>query len=236
MPSPTSSQKSTDDAYRALGFVHARDRLFQMDFMRRLGAGRLSEVTGRPTLRLDKTMRTLGLYRLEEETVKRLPPDARAALDAYSQGVNAFLSARSGALPPEFIVLRYRPEEWTPADSLVWGRLMAMRLTGNWRTEALRAALSARLNAAQISDGLRVTARIPERGTGGRQVAVIEPGNPASGPPRPKPAARRRALGHGRPRAARRQALRPVPQGPSGDPARRRPRHRHPGLRGELRR
>lgn len=143
---------SSDDAYRALGFVHARDRLFQMDFMRRLGAGRLSEVTGRPTLRLDKTMRTLGLYRLAEETVKRLPPDARRALDAYAQGVNAFLTARSGALPPEFVVLRYQPEEWTPADSLVWGRLMAMRLTGNWRTEALRAALSARLSPAQLTD------------------------------------------------------------------------------------
>ena len=143
---------SSDDAYRALGFVHARDRLFQMDFMRRLGAGRLSEVTGRPTLRLDKTMRTLGLYRLAEETVKRLPPDARQALDAYAQGVNAFLTARSGALPPEFVVLRYQPEEWTPADSLVWGRLMAMRLTGNWRTEALRAALSARLSPAQLAD------------------------------------------------------------------------------------
>lgn len=143
---------SADDAYRALGFVHARDRLFQMDFMRRLGAGRLSEVTGRPTLQLDKTMRTLGLYRLAGATVKRLPPDARAALDAYAAGVNAFLTARSGALPPEFVVLQYRPEQWTPADSLVWGRLMAMRLTGNWRTEALRAALAGRLSATQLAD------------------------------------------------------------------------------------
>lgn len=143
---------STGDAYRALGFLHARDRLFQMDFMRRLGAGRLSEVTGRPTLQLDKTMRTLGLYRLASETVRRLPPDARAALDAYAAGVNAFLTARSGALPPEFVALQYQPERWTPADSLVWGRLMAMRLTGNWRTEALRGALSGRLSARQIAD------------------------------------------------------------------------------------
>jgi penicillin amidase len=143
---------STDDAYRALGFVHARDRLFQMDFMRRLGAGRLSEVTGRPTLQLDKTMRTLGLYRLAAETVRRLPPEARAALDAYAEGVNGFLTSRSGALPPEFVVLRYQPEKWTPADSLVWGRLMAMRLTGNWRTEALRAALSGRLSPTQMAD------------------------------------------------------------------------------------
>lgn len=143
---------STDDAYRALGFLHARDRLFQMDFMRRLGAGRLSEVTGRPTLQIDKTMRTLGLYRLASETVRRLPAEARAALDAYAAGVNGFLTVRSGALPPEFIALQYTPERWAPADSLVWGRLMAMRLTGNWRTEALRGALSARLSPQQLAD------------------------------------------------------------------------------------
>ena len=140
------------DAYRALGFVHAQDRLFQMDFMRRLGAGRLSEVVGRPTYRLDRAMRTLGLYRLAQETYNRLPEDTQSALDAYAEGVNAFLATRSGTLPPEFVMLRYAPEEWKPADSLVWGRLMAMQLTGNWRTEALRAALSKRLSPEQISD------------------------------------------------------------------------------------
>ena len=141
-----------DDAYTALGYLHARDRLFQMDFMRRLGAGRLSEVIGRPTLALDKTMRTLGVYRLANETFRRLPPDARRAVEHYTGGVNAFLRTRAGALPPEFVVLQYTPEPWTHADSLIWGRLMAMRLTGNWRTEALRAALSARLTPDQIAD------------------------------------------------------------------------------------
>ena len=143
---------TTNDAYRALGYIHARDRLFQMDFMRRLGAGRLSEVVGRPTLRLDRTMRTLGLHHLAAETFRRLPPDAKSALESYAQGVNAFLESRAGALPPEFVLLRYEPDQWTPADSLVWGRLMAMRLTGNWRTEALRAALSKRLSPAQLKD------------------------------------------------------------------------------------
>jgi len=149
---PHINAESTEDAYRALGFLHARDRLFQMDFMRRLGAGRLSKVIGRPTLPLDKTMRTLGLYRLATETVGRLPVEARAALEAYAAGVNAFLIARAGALPPEFIALQYKPEQWTPAASLVWGRLMAMRLAGNWRTEALRAALAGRLRPDQIAD------------------------------------------------------------------------------------
>ena len=87
---------SAKDAYRALGFVHARERLFQMDFMRRLGAGRLSEVVGRPTLGLDRTMRTLGLYRLAQETYNRLPPTAQAALESYAAGVNDHLLTRSG--------------------------------------------------------------------------------------------------------------------------------------------
>jgi penicillin G amidase len=149
---PHINAASTDDAYMSLGYLHARDRLFQMDFMRRLGAGRLSEVIGKPTLALDKTMRTLGVYRLAGETFRRLPADARQAVESYTRGVNAFFRSRSGALPPEFVVLRYTPEPWTHADSLVWGRLMAMRLTGNWRTEALRAALSARLTPSQIDD------------------------------------------------------------------------------------
>ena len=143
---------SAHDAYMSLGFVHARDRLFQMDFMRRLGAGRLSEVIGPPTVGIDRTMRTLGLYRLAGETLRRLPTEERKLVDAYAKGVNAFLRSRAGALPPEFVLLQYEPEDWKPADSMVWGRLMAMRLTGNWRTEALRAALAQRLNPDQITD------------------------------------------------------------------------------------
>ncbi len=143
---------TAEDAYYALGFAHAGDRLFQMDFMRRAGAGRLSEVVGAATVGFDATMRTLGLYRRAEETYRRMPSDARRYIDAYAAGVNGFLHTRSGALPPEFVLLGYRPEAWRPADSLVWARLMAMRLAGNWRTEALRAALIARLDAAQISD------------------------------------------------------------------------------------
>ena len=143
---------SPEDAYFTLGLVHARDRLFQMDFMRRLGAGRLSEVVGGATLQIDRTMRTLGLYRLAEATARRMPEDARRYLDSYASGVNSFLNTRSGALPPEFLALRYEPEPWSPADSLVWGRLMGQRLTSNWRTEALRAALAKHLDPDRLAD------------------------------------------------------------------------------------
>ena len=143
---------SANDAYRSLGFVHARDRLFQMDMMRRIGAGRLSEIIGPATLDFDRTMRTMGLYRLAGETYRRMPEEVRENLESYAAGVNAFLASRSGALPPEFLMLRYEPEQWTPPDSLVWGRLMAQTLTGNWRTEALRAALADRLPPERLMD------------------------------------------------------------------------------------
>lgn len=138
------------DAYFALGFVHAQDRLWQMDMMRRYGAGRLSEVVGARALDTDRMMRTLGVYRLAKRAVDQLDPDTRAALDAYAQGVNAFLAARRGALPPEFIALGYAPEPWRPADSVVWGKLMAMQLSGDWRGDLLRARLAERMGRKAV--------------------------------------------------------------------------------------
>jgi len=141
-----------EDAYAALGYVHAQDRLWQMETMRRLGAGRLSEIFGEVTVRLDRYSRTLGLYRLAEAQVARLHPDERKLLDAYCRGVNAFLQEHAGALPPEFVVLRHTPEAWQPADSLVWAKIMAMRLSRNWQTELLRWRMSQMLTDDQIRE------------------------------------------------------------------------------------
>lgn len=132
---PTIRATSSHDAYLALGFLHAQDRLFQMDAMRRLGAGRLAEVIGIDVLPTDRLMRTLGLYRSAEAQLAAASPALREALDAYTAGVNAFLSTHDGAWPPEFYLLGYRPEPWQPADSLVWGRLMALDLSANWQAE-----------------------------------------------------------------------------------------------------
>lgn len=142
--------ESETDAYFALGFVHAQDRLWQMEAMRRLGAGRLSEIVGARALDLDRLMRTLGLYRLAEESYAILPPEVRDALDAYADGVNAYLDTRQGALPPEFLLLGHAPEPWQPADSLVWGKLMEMQLSVDWRSELLRARLLPRLGRERI--------------------------------------------------------------------------------------
>ncbi len=142
---------SAEDAYFALGYAHAQDRLWQMEAMRRLGAGRLAEIAGVRFVAQDRLMRTLGLYRLAEESVPLLSAAVRDALDAYARGVNAWIAGHSGALPPEFALLGAVPEPWRPADSLVWGRLMAFALSGNWRRELLRVRLDDRLGKARAA-------------------------------------------------------------------------------------
>src|SRR5579862_8419738 len=121
------------DAAFGLGFVHAQDRLFQMEVQRRYGAGRLAEIFGPAAVPIDRQMRVLGLYRAAEAELPGLAPEVRRGLEAYAAGVNAFLATRRGALPPEFLILRFRPEPWRPADSLVWGKLMGLQLGGNYR-------------------------------------------------------------------------------------------------------
>jgi len=150
---------SAADGFYALGFVHAQDRLWQMDFQRRIGAGRLSEVMGPASLGFDRYMRTLGLYQVAERNLAAAAPATRAALDAYAAGVNAYMTSRKGPLPVEFLLLRYRPEPWRPVDSLVWGRMMALQLSDNMRQELLRARLSRRLSPQQLADLYPTTLR-----------------------------------------------------------------------------
>ena len=146
--------ESPKDAYFALGYVHAQDRLWQMEFMRRLGAGRLAEVLGEPGLETDRYIRTLGLYRLAEASYGNISAEVRAALDAYTAGVNAWLDTRQGALPLEFILLGFEPEQWRGADTLVWNRLMALRLGRNRKNEILRARIAKELAAKGLNAGL----------------------------------------------------------------------------------
>ncbi len=128
---------SLPDAIMALGFVHAQDRLFQMESQRRFGAGRMSEIAGSSTVRLDRFVRILGLYRRAEAAYAELGDETRRLLDAYAAGVNAYLAGRREKLPPEFLAIGM-PEPWRPADSLVWGKLMALNLATGWRNELLR--------------------------------------------------------------------------------------------------
>lgn len=140
------------DAYTALGFVHAQDRFWQMEIMRRLGQGRLSEIIGETTVSTDKFMRTLGIGKLASDSYDGLSEETRLALSAYANGVNAWLDGRNFSLPLEFQILRYVPDPWKSVDSLIWGKLMAFQLSGNWRGELLRLELSKTLTPQQIQN------------------------------------------------------------------------------------
>ncbi len=131
---------SATDGAAALGYVHARDRLFQMELMRRAASGRLSEIAGTSTLPIDRFMRTLDLRRSAAQELAGLAPEPRAMLDAYASGVNAWINQHGRFSAPQFILLG-RPEPWTPIDSLLWGKTMGLYLAGNWRSELGRAAL-----------------------------------------------------------------------------------------------
>lgn len=148
---PTIKAANDPDAAFAFGFVTAQDRLFQMDLMRHYAAGRLAEWFGAPALDSDKSMRTLGLYRAAQAEYPLMSPALRAVFDAYAAGVNAFVASRRGALPPEYEALRIGVEPWTPADSLAWGKIMDLQLTGNYRHELLRARLAQRLKPDDLA-------------------------------------------------------------------------------------
>jgi penicillin amidase len=148
---------SDRDAAFALGFSHAQDRSWQLEFNRRVLHGELSEILGEATLPTDKLMRTLGLVQAAQQQLERLPPDVRDQLTAYSDGVNAFHANRPQGLPPEFLILRTQPGgrsgvAWQPLDSVAMSLLMALDLGGNWGNEFARLAAARTLSTAQLWD------------------------------------------------------------------------------------
>lgn len=140
------------DAYFGLGFVHAQDRLWQMQMNKRIAAGRLAEILGKPALDTDRFLRTLGVRRNAEAILAQAGAETRQALQAYADGVNAGVAAQRGPLPPEFTILRIRPEKWEPADTLAWQTMMAWDLGGNWSQETLRMRLAQTLPMARINE------------------------------------------------------------------------------------
>ncbi len=154
---PTIHAQSIPDAMFGLGYLHARDRLWQLEFQRRVGAGRLSEVLGRSLLASDRFLRTIGFRRAAEAAWAELSPESRLPFEAYARGVNAFL-ASSAARPIEFRILRVDPEPWTPEDSLVWGKMMAWDLAGNARDEIRQSRLAAAVGPERAAELMPVAA------------------------------------------------------------------------------
>jgi penicillin G amidase len=149
--------KSRRDLLFGLGFAHAQDRLWQMELSRRSGQGRLSEIFGERSFTTDVFLRTLDLYGHAERSLAALTAQDRQDLEAYADGVNAFLRRRTGwfepRLAPEFILLRHTPEPWRPADSMVIAKLMALQLGANINHELARLAYATQgLKAAEIED------------------------------------------------------------------------------------
>jgi penicillin amidase len=147
---PTVRAANERDAAFAMGWLHAQNRLFQMDLARRYGAGRLAEWFSSRAIKNDRFVRTLGLYRAAEQQLAALSPEARAVLESYAAGVNDWLAQRHGALPLEYYLIRAAPEPWKPTDSLVWGKLMSLQLAGNFRGELYRARLLQHLKPEDI--------------------------------------------------------------------------------------
>ncbi|GAA2385652.1 penicillin acylase family protein [Streptomyces glaucosporus] len=149
---------TAEDLFRAQGYVHAQDRFWEMDVRRHLTAGRLSEMFGESQVETDAFLRTLGWRKVaQEEYDTKLSKTTKDYLLAYSEGVNAYLADHSGdELSLEYAALGftndYKPQKWTPVDSVAWLKAMAWDLRGNMQDEIDRALLSSRLTDEQIEE------------------------------------------------------------------------------------
>lgn len=144
------------DSFFGLGFVHAQDRLWQMTMMRRTAQGRLSELFGTRTLRIDETLRRFDLYRLAAQSLEVQDPQTRAALDAYSAGVNAWIATVNenalGRGAPEFFLFDAKIAPWQPTDSLAIIKLMGLQLSSHLDNEVLRARAALALPPERLMD------------------------------------------------------------------------------------
>jgi len=144
------------DLFFTQGYVHAQDRFWQMEFWRRIGSGRLAEILGESALDSDRFIRTVGWHRTAAQELELLDDEARAVLEAYAEGVNAYVSTHRGRLGLEFTILgltgvKFDPEPWTPLNTLTWAKVMAWDLGGNMSDELLRAHVAARLGTPTVN-------------------------------------------------------------------------------------
>jgi penicillin amidase len=153
------------DLFFAQGFVHAQDRMWQMEVWRHISAGRLAELFGESQLDTDRFIRTLGWRRAAERDLAAMDTATRAVIDAYAEGVNAWLDANRGNLGLAFVVAGATPGPWTALDTMAWGKVQAWNLGGNMETELFRY-----LADAKLGDPARTDALFPAR-----ESAVIIP-------------------------------------------------------------
>ena len=143
---------SLEDLVEAQGYVMAQDRLWQMDLLRRVARGQLSEILGPSTVSIDKDFRTLGFDRAAERDVTLLDAETRKLMEAYARGVNKFIEQHQKSLPLEFSLLRYKPQPWQPSDTLAISGYMYRTLTDTWERELNRARVTERAGADRSKD------------------------------------------------------------------------------------
>jgi penicillin amidase len=195
---PTVLAETSHDLFFAQGFVHAQDRFWEMDVRRHITAGRLSEMFGDSQVETDAFVRTLGWRRVAEEELGLLNPETRSALEAYAEGVNAYLAERSPSeISLEYVALKatapgYEIEPWTPADSVSWLKAMAWDLRANLEEETGRALLApvVRTRIAQLYPPypydrhepiVRTGAVVDGRWTSGADIVSRADGNASTG-------------------------------------------------------
>jgi penicillin amidase len=143
---------SVEDLAEAQGYVMAQDRLWQMDLLRRVARGQLSEILGERTVQIDKEFRTMGFGRAADREATLLEPEARKIIDAYARGVNQFIQQHQSSLPLEFSLLRYKPQPWQASDTLVVSGYMYRTLASTWERELNRAKVTQRAGADRAKD------------------------------------------------------------------------------------
>jgi penicillin amidase len=143
---------SVEDLAEAQGYVMAQDRLWQMDLLRRVARGQLSEILGPRTLPIDKEFRTYGFARAAERDASLLDPESRKVMEAYARGVNQFIAQHKKNLPLEFSLLGYEPALWQPSDTLAISGYMYRTLTDTWQRELNRAKVTERAEPERAKD------------------------------------------------------------------------------------
>jgi penicillin amidase len=180
---PQITAGTSEDLFRAQGYVQAQDRFFEMDYRRHVTAGRLAELVGDvpAAVQADKVIRTFGWRRVAQQELEMLSPETQSYLRAYADGVNAYLDSRStDELAVEYTVLGMttrieKPEPWDPVDSLAWLKAMAWDLRGNYDAELDRA-----LAYSTVGDVDQVEELFPAYARSGN-ATILDPDDPGTG-------------------------------------------------------
>lgn len=146
--------ETTHDLFFAQGYVHASERMWQMEVWRHIGAGRLAELFGESQVDTDRFIRTLGWRLAAQRDLEATGEATRAILAAYTEGVNVWLDAHRGSLGLAFLASGVTPEPWTDLDTMTWGKVQAWNLGGNFDTEVFRYLADARLGDPLRTDEL----------------------------------------------------------------------------------